>query len=125
MRLLRPRRAGSGVGRAGLGDALPRQIEGLAGAPGLSIGHGVVVFGAGEINSIPERTVEDAQTEEARLRAAISAVRAETAALSTHFEGALSEAYRTLSEADRALFDPDVLQLDSAEILETSVSRVR
>lgn len=107
------------------GDSLPRQIEGLAGAPGLAIGHGVVVVGAGELNCIPERTVADTRTEERRLRAALSAVRAETAALSTYFEGALSEADRSLSEADRALFDAYVLLLDSPEILETAVSMVR
>jgi len=99
-------------------ESLPRQIDGLAGAPGLAIGHAVVVFGASEINSVPDRTVEDTQAEEARLRAAVQVVRAEMAALGTDLEG-------TLSEADRALFDAYVLLLDSPEILETAASLVR
>jgi phosphotransferase system enzyme I (PtsP) len=100
-----------------LQDSSPRTIDGLTGAPGLAIGHGVSVFGARDIKSIPERIVEDIQSEEARLHAAISAVRAEMAALSSNLEG-------TLSEADRALFDAYTLLLDSPEIKETAVSLV-
>ncbi len=99
-------------------DSLPHQIDGLAGAPGLAIGHGVAVFDANEISNVPERTIEDIPAEEVRLRTAIQAVRTETAALGTDLEG-------TLSEADRALFDAYVLLLDSPEILETAVSLVR
>ena len=99
-------------------DSLPGQIEGLAGAPGLAIGHGVAVFGSRDIEGIPDRGIEDTQAEEARLREALSAVRAELVALSTDLAG-------TLSEADRALFDAYVLLLDSPEILEGTVSLVR
>lgn len=99
-------------------DSSPRTIEGLTGAPGLAIGSGVAVFGARDIKSIPERIVEDIRSEEARLRAAISAVRAETVALGSDLE-------RTLSAADRALFDAYALLLDSPEIKESAVSLVR
>ncbi len=99
-------------------DSSPHTIEGLTGAPGLAIGQGVAVFGARDIESVPERIVEDAQSEEARLHVAISAVRAETVALSSDLAG-------TLSEADRALFDAYALLLDSPEILESAVSLVR
>ena len=99
-------------------DSSPYMIEGLTGAPGLAIGHGVAVFGARDIKSVPERIVEDTRSEEARLHAAISAVRAETVALGSDLEG-------TLSEADRALFDAYILLLDSPEIMESAVSLVR
>jgi len=99
-------------------DTLPRQIEGIAGAPGIAIGHAVAVFGAGELNTITDRIVEDTQAEEARLRAAIAAVRAETVALSNDLQ-------ERLSHADRALFDAYVLLLDSPEVLETALSSVR
>jgi phosphotransferase system enzyme I (PtsP) len=99
-------------------NASPRTIDGLTGAPGLAIGSGVAVFGARDIKSIPVRIVEDIRNEEAQLHAAISAVRAEMAALSSNLEG-------TLSEADRALFDAYALLLDSPEIKETAVSLVR
>ncbi len=99
-------------------DSSPYTIEGLTGAPGLAIGHGVAVFGAHDSKNVPERTVEDTRREEARLRAAVSAVRAETVALSLDLEG-------TLSAADHALFDAYVLLLDSPEISESAVSLVR
>jgi len=99
-------------------DGSPGQIEGLPGAPGLAIGRGVAVFGSRDIESIPERAVEDTQAEEVHLRQAIATVRAEMAALTTQ----LAE---TLSEADRALFDAYGLLLDSPEILEGAASLVR
>ncbi len=99
-------------------DALPGQVAGLTGAPGLAIGHGVAVFGTGDIGSVPERIVEDTQAEETRLRAAISAVRAELAALGTEVSG-------TFSEEDGALFDAYILLLDSPEILADAAALVR
>lgn len=99
-------------------DSLPQRIEGVAGAPGLAIGHGVVIFNNNEIDTIPDRTVEDTLSEETRLRAAIRSVRTEIADLSINLKG-------VLAEADRALFDAYVLMLDSPEILETAASLVR
>lgn len=99
-------------------DSFAHLIEGLAGAPGLALGHGVAVFGVDEIAKVPVRTVEDPQVEEAQLRAAVQAVRSEMSALD-------SELSNTLSEADRALFDAYAMLLDSPEILETAVSFVR
>jgi phosphotransferase system enzyme I (PtsP) len=99
-------------------DALPGQIAGLAGAPGLAMGKGVVMFAAGDIDSIPERAVEDTQAEEARLRGALAAVRAEMVALTTSMA-------RTSSEAHVALFDAYVLLLDSPEVQEGAAALVR
>jgi len=90
----------------------PPTIEGLTGAPGLAIGHGVAVFGVRGMDSIPERIVEDVQTEEARLHAAISTVRADMVALGSDLEG-------RLSAADRALFDAYTQLLDSPELTES------
>jgi phosphotransferase system enzyme I (PtsP) len=99
-------------------DSLPHRIQGLAGAPGLAIGHGVVVFSSDEIDSIPDRIVDDTRAEEARLRVAIQSVRSDIATLSIKLKG-------VLADADRALFDAYVLMLDSPEILETAASLVR
>ena len=99
-------------------DSLPRQIKGLAGAPGLAIGQAVVVFDSDAIDDIPDRVVEDTRAEEIRLHTAIQSVRTEIAGLSTKLKGALSE-------ADRALFDAYVLMLDSPEILEATASLVQ
>lgn len=99
-------------------DALPSQIAGLPGAPGLAMGQGVAVFAARDLNNIPARTVADTRAEEARLRAAIAVVRAEMVALSTEMTG-------VLSKADRALFDAYALLLDSPEILEGATTLVR
>ncbi len=100
------------------GDSIPHQIDGLAGAPGLAIGQGWAVIGAGEIEGVPARGVEDTEGEEARLTAAIAAVRAELAALGSDLRG-------SLAEADRLLFDAHVMLLDSPEILESAASLVR
>jgi len=99
-------------------DTPPRRIEGLAGAPGVAIGHAAVVSGASEFNRVAYRMTDNPQAEEARLRTAISEVRAETVALTA----GLTEA---LSAADRALFDAYTLVLDSPELMETALSLVR
>ncbi len=99
-------------------NALAAQIEGLPGATGLAVGQGVAVFAAHDLDSIPERRVTDTRAEEARLRAAIAAVRAEMLALATQMSG-------TLSAADSALFDAYALLLDSPEILEGAADLVR
>ncbi len=95
----------------------PRRIEGLAGAPGLAIGRGVVVIESGPLGSIPDRLVSDKQAEETRLRDAVRTVREETAALNKDLAG-------RLSEADLALFGAYELLLDSPEILETALTEI-
>ena len=96
----------------------PRRIEGLPGAPGLAAGYGVVVLGASECSEVPDCAAEDPDAQESRLHAAISAVRAETEALSKDLAG-------QLTESDRALFDAYLLLLDSREILDAAVLQVR
>jgi phosphotransferase system enzyme I (PtsP) len=98
--------------------SVPRRIDGMAGAPGLAVGQGVVVFGMSQIGSIPDRLISDIQAEEARLREAIRGVREETVVLNAELEG-------SLSEVDRALFGAYELLLDSPEILETALTEVR
>ena len=98
--------------------AMPSRIDGTAGAPGLAVGRGVVVFGVSHIGSVPNRTIVDRQAEEARLREAIQGVRNEIAALNSGLEA-------SLSEADRALFDAYELLLESPEILEAALVEVR
>ncbi len=99
-------------------DAAPRRIEGLAGAPGLAIGQGVVAFGMSQIGRIPDRAVMDIQTEATRLSAAFQEVREEIAALNAGLEG-------TLSEADRALFSAYEMLLNSPEIVDAASVGVR
>lgn len=95
----------------------PRRIEGLAGAPGMAIGRGVVVVESSPVGSVPDRLGSDALNEEARLREAFHAVREETASLS-------KELFGQLNEADRALFDAYALMLDSPEILEAALAEI-
>jgi phosphotransferase system enzyme I (PtsP) len=92
------------------GQAMPGRIEGLAGAPGLAIGQGMVVFGTSPIARIPDRAVEDIETEVDRLSAAIRDVREEMTSLDSSLAG-------SLSELERALFDAYGMLLDSSEIM--------
>jgi phosphotransferase system enzyme I (PtsP) len=97
---------------------VPRQIDGLPGAPGIAIGHGALVYVPAELDSVPDRAPEDPDADEAWLRAAIRAVREGIAGLGVDLAG-------RLTDADRALFDAYVLMLDSPEITETAVGLIR
>jgi len=98
------------------GTGRQRCFEGLPGAPGIGIGKGIVLFAA-DLQTVPDRAPEDLAMEERRFREAVSSVREEITRIADGLE-------RTLSPADRALFDAYVLMLDSPEIIETVVQRI-
>jgi phosphotransferase system enzyme I (PtsP) len=100
--------------RAGTGRQ--RCFTGLPGAPGIGIGKGIVLFAA-DLQAVPDRVPEDPATEEHRLREAVSSVREEI----TRIAGSLE---KSLSPADRALFDAYVFMLDSPEIVDAVVQRI-
>ncbi|MFC6674236.1 phosphoenolpyruvate--protein phosphotransferase [Marinobacterium aestuariivivens] len=94
------------------------QLDGVAGAPGIASGVGLVIFPASDLYTVPHRRAQDPDLEERNLRAAIAHVQDELSRLGEDLAG-------PLSPADRALFDAYALMLNSPEILDTAVQHIR
>ncbi|MCB0257921.1 MAG: hypothetical protein KDI55_29710, partial [Anaerolineae bacterium] len=92
-------------------------IEGVPGAPGLSMGRAAVVVGSGSIMDIPDRPVTKVGAEERRLHAAIRAVRDEASEIRAAFAG-------QLGEAELGLFDAYAMLLDSPELVDTATAEI-
>lgn len=95
-----------------------RTIEGVPGAPGLSMGRAVVVVGAGSIIDVPDRPVRKVRAEEKKLQAAIQAVRDEASAIRAAFAG-------QLGESELGLFDAYAMLLDSPELVNAATTEIR
>ncbi len=73
-------------------------MAGVAGAPGICIGTGVIIYNSIRIPEVPDRKADDIAQEEARLRAAINEVITESQMIGEQLGD-------TLPAADRMLFD--------------------
>jgi phosphotransferase system enzyme I (PtsP) len=93
-----------------------RHLDGIAGAPGIALGKGVVLFAA-DLQAVPDRVPGNPGSEVERFHQALSLVRAEITRVA-----ATTETY--LSPADRALFDAYVLMLDSPELVDTVIQHI-
>jgi phosphotransferase system enzyme I (PtsP) len=93
-----------------------RHLDGIAGAPGIALGKGMVLFAA-DLQAVPDRAPGDPGSEIERFRRALSLVRAEITRVAATTETALSP-------ADRALFDAYVLMLDSPELVDTVIQHI-
>lgn len=110
-----------GITRFGDHDDMPKDdgiIDGLAGAPGVGIGVGMVVYPPADLNAVPDRKVADVDAEIIALKTAVAAVQAEIQnlgeRLSTH-----------ISVEEQALFDAYTLMLSSESLVEKMVTRIR
>lgn len=92
--------------------------HGVAGAPGLSIGKGVVVYTLADILTVPDRVAEDPEQEEKLFRMAIDNVVEELHSISEQ----LSD---SLPEADRLLFDAYALIAKDEELIAETVKRIK
>lgn len=101
----------SGKGHAGV-------YQGIAGAPGLSIGTGIVVYTLSDILSVPDRVAEDPVQEEKLFRMAIDSVVEELQSINEQLAG-------TLPEADRLLFDAYALIAKDEELIAETVKRIK
>ena len=99
------------------GSVAVGRLEGQPGAPGISVGTGMVVFSPSDLGGVPNRQPQDPGLEERRLHDAVARVRAEIKGLAEGLDG-------TLSLADMALFDAYALILDSPEIVGATVQRI-
>lgn len=83
----------------------PRTFQGVSGSGGVALGHSVVLYPAADIDSVPERQIEDINAEIQLFTQAVAAVRQEIAELDRKMQG-------TLDENDRALFGVYLRMLD-------------
>ena len=95
----------------------PSALEGLAGAPGIAVGTGVVVFPPADLGAVPNRPAQDPEAEEQNFRAALARVQEEIERLGADLAG-------TLSLLDRALFDAYALMLNSRDMVDATVQRI-
>ncbi len=96
----------------------PSQYEGGAGAPGIAMGTGVLVFSPLDLDQVPDRTLEDSEAEIAALQVAVDGVAADFELLAERLEPGLSA-------EDRALFRAYALIARSHELFEATVGRIR
>lgn len=95
----------------------PRPFQGLPGAPGVAIGTVVVRHPFADIDSIPDREVEDPQAERARFLDAVGAVQQEVRGMLQRLDGALPS-------GDHALFDAYAMMLDSDSLVGATLDRI-
>ena len=98
------------------GTGPSRHLDGIAGAPGIALGTGMVLF-AQDLQAVPDRAPGDPHDEIERFHQALSAVRAEITRVASTTE-------TCLSPADRALFEAYVLMLDSPELVDTVIQHI-
>jgi phosphotransferase system enzyme I (PtsP) len=94
-----------------------RPIRGLPGAHGVAIGTAVTVFPSTEIDSIPDRPVQDVDAEIERFGRALKAVKDDITTLSKRMQN-------LLPAEERALFDAYLLMLDSHSLRGETVQRI-
>lgn len=92
--------------------------SGLAGAPGIGIGSGVVVFRLLDLDVIPDREPEDMASELSLLDTALASAREDFRVMAEKLRG-------TLPEEERAIFDVYQRMLDSANLGEEIAEVVR
>lgn len=92
--------------------------SGIAGAPGVGIGSGVVVFRLLDLTAIPDREPDDMTAELALLDTALACARED-------FRGMAEKLCGTLPEEERAIFDVYQRMLDSTNLGDEIAAGVR
>ena len=95
-----------------------RPIVALPGAPGVGIGHAVVVYPLANLDAVPHRQSNDTATEILALEQALEAERNNIQALEASIHPALGA-------ESRALFEAYLLMLNSDTLIEKSIARIR
>jgi len=113
---------------AALGSAVPPHepgpsgpiglIQGLPGAPGVTIGSIVLPSPLADLDAVANRVPDDAAQEEANFRRAVRETQQELRASADRMEG-------RLSDETRAIFDVYVLILGQEDLVEGVIARIR
>ncbi|MEK6747805.1 MAG: phosphoenolpyruvate--protein phosphotransferase [Pseudomonadota bacterium] len=94
-----------------------KPFRGLAGAPGVAIGIGVVVYAGANLDAVPNRNVTDTDAEVQAFETAVTQVRAEMTQLRSELQHLPAE--------DRAIFDAYQLMLESDSLIKQTVQKIR
>ncbi len=100
-----------------VGKRLEVHLDAVAGAPGVAVGVGTVVYSAADLDTIPDRFPEDKKAEENAFLSAIDKVTQKLRELQTDL-GA------TLPPGDQALFDALAMMVSSQELVDATLSRI-
>ncbi len=95
-----------------------RIFTGVAGSTGIGLGRAVIMYPPADLDSVPDRSVDDVAAEVALLNSALEAVRLEVASLNEKMAD-------TLLPEERALFDVYLRMLDDNALGGEIVERVR
>lgn len=93
-------------------------LKGLPGSPGVGIGTGLVIYPPADLDAVPDRQVEDVETEVEVFREAVALAQADIRDLQARLSTALSK-------EDQALFDAYLQMLGSASMTEQVIGRIR
>lgn len=90
-------------------------FNGIAGAPGVAIGHVVVVFPPADLDLIPQRACSDVEKEIAIFKAALESVRSDMTALTNNLETRLRPEERELFGVYLRMLDDEALGWEVVE----------
>ncbi|EGW53038.1 phosphoenolpyruvate--protein phosphotransferase [Candidatus Endoriftia persephonae] len=96
---------------------LTRFLKGRSGAPGVALGHAVVVYPPADLRAIPDRPCVDSDADEDEFRSAVAAVVEDMMALADRVD-------ESLPAEDRALFDAWLMMLGSDSLIGKTVERI-
>lgn len=108
----------SGTARRDVALGGGAKFVGIAGAAGVAIGQGVVIYPPADLKSVPHKTCADAEQEIARLRKAVERVRKDIVALNNRLAD-------RLAPEELALFDVYLSMLDERALLGEIIDRIR
>ena len=112
---IRSARSTGGIARVGVGTSF---VQGVAGAPGVAIGTITVSHPLARLSDVPDRPAKDPHAEAELFLSAVERVQDELRSLGDRMS-------TLLPREERSLFDVFALLLDSKQLVEPTVRRIR
>ena len=96
----------------------PMPLRGQPGSPGVAMGTAVVCFQTADLNTIPDREVEDVKAEISIFKKAVASVR-------NDIKSMLKRMTATLPAEERALFDAYLMMLEGDGLVGNTIKRIK